>query len=147
MRKSLLPIVLLILFSFNVGRARSEGLVENNEAAVRRFCFGMLGNREQAEEVAQETFFRIWKNRNNYQPSNRFRSFLYTIARNRYLSLLRRRQILAFVGLDSVPPISDESRGSDDHIEAEERNAILYACMARLPSKLRSACPSSRMTT
>jgi RNA polymerase sigma-70 factor (ECF subfamily) len=114
-------------------------LVSRNEAPVRRFCFGMLGNWASAEEAAQDTFLKLWMSRKRYRHSDKFRAYLFTIARNRCISLIRRRRVLSFVGLSSASSVAAETRGNDARLDEAERNAILHAAISKLPTKLRAA--------
>ncbi len=123
-------------------RAFSE-IVSSNERAVRRFCFGMLGNRAVADEAAQDTFLKLWQERGRYRPCNKFRAYLFSIAKNRCISLLRRRAVVSFMGLDSLlhepaSPLDGEAFGNS-RSERDERDAIIRAAVQRLPSKLRVA--------
>src|SRR5213592_3054396 len=52
------------------------------------YCARILGNRDGAEDVAQEAFIRIWERRCHWRPQSSLRAILYTIARN--LSLNQR---------------------------------------------------------
>jgi RNA polymerase sigma-70 factor, ECF subfamily len=114
-------------------------LVSRNEVPVRRFCFGMLGNWASAEEAAQDTFLKLWMSRKRYRHSDKFRAYLFTIARNRCISLIRRRRVLSFVGLSSASSVAAETRGNDARLDEAERNAILHAAISKLPPKLRAA--------
>ena len=114
-------------------------LVSKNEAAVRRFCFGMLGNRAVAEEVAQETFLKIWLNRKNYRPKGTPKAYLFCIARNLCISKLRRKRILTFVGLKPALEAEMASESNAADLEQAERDTLLYEALRKLPPKLRSA--------
>lgn len=47
-----------------------------------RFISRYVGDRDEALDLAQETFVRVYQNRQNYRPSARFSSWLFTIASN-----------------------------------------------------------------
>ena len=46
------------------------------------FALSLLKSSEDAEDVVQEVFVRIWQNRDNIKPGHSFKSFLFTIAYN-----------------------------------------------------------------
>ena len=56
-----------------------------------RFSKSLLKNHEDAEEVVQEVFFRIWKKRNELNERRSFRSFLFSIAYNLIVDQFRQR--------------------------------------------------------
>jgi RNA polymerase sigma-70 factor, ECF subfamily len=64
----------------------------------------MLNNVEEAEEVAQETFLRLWQRSEIYQPSKGSLSgFLITLARSRSLDLLRSRKSIKDFSASKLP--------------------------------------------
>lgn len=75
-------------------------LTQDNEAAFSElyirnkdklyyFCLNLLKSKEDANDIVQEIFTRIWESRNFINPDLSFSSFLYTIARNRILNYFR----------------------------------------------------------
>ncbi len=59
--------------------------------AVYRFAVRLTGAREQAEDLAQETFLQAFKAWDQYTPGTRCKSWLFTIARNLHLRGANRR--------------------------------------------------------
>jgi RNA polymerase sigma-70 factor (ECF subfamily) len=55
------------------------------------FAFSILKSKEDAEEVVQNTFFKIWEKRKNIDNHYAFKSFLFTIAYNMIVDILRER--------------------------------------------------------
>ncbi|MCZ6757848.1 MAG: RNA polymerase sigma factor [Bacteroidetes bacterium] len=66
------------------------GIYNRYKGAVYAFCCKMLVDSEQAQDVTQETFLRIYENRDRLLKSSSFKSWLFTIARNQCLNSLRR---------------------------------------------------------
>jgi RNA polymerase sigma-70 factor, ECF subfamily len=69
----------------------------------------LVGNREQAEDLAQETFLRVFRARERYEPGAKFSTWLFTIANNVASNALRSRSRRREVG---VP----ESNGSESGV-------------------------------
>lgn len=67
-----------------------EHLVRKYYAYVLNFAYRIFEDRDLAEDIAQETFLRLWRYRQNYPPSATFRTSLYRIAKNLCLNELRR---------------------------------------------------------
>ncbi len=64
-------------------------LVERYYQSVFRVALGISGSREDAEEIAQETFLKAFKNLKTYSPDKAvFKTWLFTIARNESLNLV-----------------------------------------------------------
>src|SRR5919107_4151785 len=68
-------------------------LVERHRAELQVHCYRMLGSFEDSEDLVQETFLRAWRGRASFSPraSSSFRAWLYRIATNACLDVLRRR--------------------------------------------------------
>jgi len=55
------------------------------------FAYSILKSREDAEEIVQNTFFKIWEKRKSIDSNHAFKSFLFTVAYNMTVDLLRER--------------------------------------------------------
>src|SRR5437764_14954107 len=66
----------------------------------------LVGNAEEAEDLAQEVFLRVYRNRKKYSPQAKFSTWLFTIANNLALNALRdrkRRPVLPLEVRESGP--------------------------------------------
>ncbi len=59
---------------------------------VYGFCLKMLLDEERAADVMQDTFLRVYENRDRLMKAGSFRSWLFTIARNQCLNVIRREK-------------------------------------------------------
>ena len=81
-----------------VERARSGDsdafrlLVEQHSRAIFRLAFRMTGNEQDAEDVVQETFLRAYKQLDRYEARSSFSTWLFRIASNYSLDLIRMRK-------------------------------------------------------
>jgi RNA polymerase sigma-70 factor (ECF subfamily) len=115
-------------------------LVTRWERPVFAFMERMLGSREEAQDLGQETFIRVFQQAGRYRPAGRFRSWLFRIAGNLARSRLRRRKIISWVTFDPT----QHDRGSDvagqeDERVRGERGRVVRAALARLPRRQREA--------
>ncbi len=68
-------------------------LYDRLSTKVFTLAFQLIGSREEAEEVLQETFYKLFNMKTGYHTWERSpRAFIYTLARNEALSKLRKRQ-------------------------------------------------------
>lgn len=65
-------------------------LFERYSAKIYHFALGYLKNKDDAEEIVQEVFLKIWKSREKLETSKSFESFLFTIAKNAILNTIRK---------------------------------------------------------
>lgn len=80
-------------------RATLEGQPEAFEALVRRktskvysLCYRVLGNGEDAKDVSQLVFIKLWENLRKYDPQYAFDTWLYRMVTNVAIDFLRNRQ-------------------------------------------------------
>ena len=123
-----------------------EKLVELHQGAVVGTVTRMLGNVDDAHDVAQMVFVRVWKSAPRYEPTAKFTTWLYTIMRNLVFNELRRRVRKKEVSLDE-PIFDDQPReiahpladGADVIAQREELEKALDEAIAKLPEKQRIA--------
>lgn len=65
-------------------------LFDRHQASVVRFCTRFVGDAAVAEELAQDVFVKLYRSAKTYQPSARFKTFLFRVATNHCLNELRR---------------------------------------------------------
>jgi RNA polymerase sigma-70 factor (TIGR02960 family) len=80
-------------------------LVEPHRRELHVHCYRMLGSFEEAEDLVQETFLRAWRNRESFEGGPGFRAWLYRIATNACLDVLRRssRRVASLHSFAEVP--------------------------------------------
>jgi RNA polymerase sigma-70 factor (ECF subfamily) len=76
-------------------------LVELYQHRLLTVLHHLIGNKEEAEDLAQEAFLRVYRVRKNYRPRAKFSTWLFTIANNLALNALRSRQRKPAVRLDT----------------------------------------------
>jgi RNA polymerase sigma-70 factor, ECF subfamily len=67
-------------------------LSESYRRELRLHCYRLLGSFEESEDLVQETFLRAWRKRSSFQGRSSFRRWLYAIATNACLDVLKRRK-------------------------------------------------------
>jgi RNA polymerase sigma factor (sigma-70 family) len=80
-------------------------LVERWEKPVFAFLERMVGSKEEAQDLGQETFLRMCRHAARYEPSGKFKSWLFRIAGNVARSRLRHKKILRWI--QYVPGLHD----------------------------------------
>lgn len=109
-------------------------LVETCQRSVYNLCYRMLGDPEEAEDAAQETFLRAYGHIRHYDRQRSFSTWLLAIAAHHCIDQLRRRR-LSFVSIDSTPQLDppDLSPGPEAAFhQSEEQRRVrrLLSCLA-----------------
>src|SRR5258707_9301731 len=110
----------------------------------------LVGNKEEAEDLAQEAFLRVYRVRKKYRPRAKFSTWLFTIANNLALNALRNRQRKPVIPLnvrDSGPlgPRPTEQLAQDheaqpmERMQQEELAGIVQEALAGLNERQRMA--------
>jgi RNA polymerase sigma-70 factor (ECF subfamily) len=71
--------------------AAFTSLAERHRRELHVHCYRMLASFDEAEDAVQETFLRAWRGRDGFEGGSLFRAWLYRIATNVCLDMLRRR--------------------------------------------------------
>ena len=111
-------------------------LVEHYQHRLVAVMNHLVGNAEEAEDLAQEVFLRIYRARKKYRPRSKFSTWLFTIANNLALNSLRSRQRKPVVRLalhDSGPLgprpaeqlVPDRGSGPMQRVQKQETPAML----------------------
>ncbi|MEK7575146.1 MAG: sigma-70 family RNA polymerase sigma factor [Patescibacteria group bacterium] len=95
--------------------------------AIFRFCYTRVSSREQALDLTQETFLRLWQTLSDGKTVSNYRAFLFTVARHLIIDWYRKKKSLSLEGLaeeDETKSYADPSDGStniDRELDAEGR--------------------------
>ena len=105
----------LLLLIQRDDRVAFYNLYERYGKRLYGFIFRFLKQEEDAEEIVQEVFIKIWESRNKIDVYSSFESFIFTIAYNASISLLRKRvtekkylEHLKSLQFENTPKVIDE---------------------------------------
>jgi len=96
----------------------------------------ILGNAADAEDVAQEAMLRVWTHAPRWQPLALLRTWLSRVVVN--LCLDRKRRA-AWVELEAAGELADPAAGAGESLETAERDQMVAAAIAKLPTRQRAA--------
>ncbi len=118
-----------------------EALVRRHERRVFRLLLRMLGNRADAEDVAQETFLNLHRHGHRFRHESRFSTFLYRIAANAALnrrrSAARGRAREVILAHSAGTPVEASPRSADPEREfgrSEVRGRVQAALLELTPT-------------
>ncbi len=121
-------------------------IVELYQDVLYRVCYRMLGNKYEAEEIAQEAFVRAFINIHTFDPNRKFSTWLYRIGTNLCIDRIRKKkpdyyldaEVAGTEGLNMYSQIaSTEELPEQELLKMEMQDRVQYE-VSRLPDKYRT---------
>lgn len=109
-------------------------IVEKYQDVVFSIALKVLKNRDDAEEMAQESFIKAYKSLHTFKGKAKFSTWLYRITYNNCISEIRKRKI-HFASTDDVEVRDDDSEINLDGIPEENRAKYVKAALEKLPEE------------
>ena len=116
-------------------REAFEMIIRSQSRPLFAIAYGILQNREEAEDAVQDALIKAWKSRWRVRDPGKFPAWLGTIARYRAHDLLRKRRTVPW----EDPLTEAPAERSGDMISEIDRQEQLQSAMATLPELHRSA--------
>jgi len=127
-------------------------LLQRYRTPLVNFLYRMVRGREQAEDLAQEVFLRVYRARKDYVPSAKFTTWLFRIATNLALNSMRdnryqRMEISidapvttdAEDGDERTLDVAEQNPNIEQHLIGEARRKMIRHAIDKLPEKQRAA--------
>jgi RNA polymerase sigma-70 factor (ECF subfamily) len=112
-------------------------LVERYQEPLIHFLRNFLASDDQVFDCAQDTFLAVYKNLWRYSDKYSFRAWLYAIARNKAIDILRKRRQEVVATFDNNLP--DGSPGPEETWLAKEHALVIEEILQGLPDHYRQA--------
>jgi RNA polymerase sigma-70 factor (ECF subfamily) len=128
--------------------AAFEQLMGRYQRPLVSFLLRLTDNLDVAQDLAEETFVRVWQSAGRYRPQAKFTTWLFTIASRLATDQFRRAAVRRAVPLDA--PVADDGRAlsatlpdatpaADQQLAAEETSALVREAVQTLPLEQRTA--------
>ncbi|MEZ0224089.1 MAG: sigma-70 family RNA polymerase sigma factor [Alphaproteobacteria bacterium] len=101
-----------------------------------RFAERMTGNRQDAEEIAQDVCLKIWNEAGRWQPQAKFSTWLYRVVMNRCIDYKRK---VVPLGVVDAETIADGAPSADDEMMREQQAVRVRLALKQLPERQRAA--------
>jgi len=94
---------------------------------------------EDANDVTQNTFIKVWKNLDKFKGDSKIYTWIYTIATNESLSFLKKKKRNYFESLDTVSYRLSDNLSAENYFDGDEIERKLQKALLTLPTKQRIA--------
>jgi RNA polymerase sigma-70 factor (ECF subfamily) len=142
-----------LMLDVKAGDAQSfELLLQRYRTPLVNFLYRMVRDREQAEDLAQEVFLRVYRAREEYVPSAKFTTWLFRIATNLALNSVRDNRYHRMETSIDAPITADAEDGDErqfeladqrpdieQHLVEEAKRKMIRHAIDKLPEKQRAA--------
>ena len=117
-----------------------EALYDRHAPTVLAISLKVIGDRAAAEDVLQETFWRVWRSARTFEPQRgSFTSWLFRIARNLAIDAFRRRNVrpMEIISAEDPDSLLDQVSDPDMNVAEQAQSAIenrrVRSALANLP--------------
>jgi RNA polymerase sigma-70 factor (ECF subfamily) len=114
-----------------------DELMGRYKRPVVNFVFRMLGNADDADDVAQEVFVRVYQKLDTYRPETKFSTWLFALARNAAIDRLRWRKRHPTESIDPDSPLVAATDTAQE-VDARELGELIAAAVSELPEDQRT---------
>ncbi len=122
-------------------------LFDRHQGSVVRFCYRFVGTQARAEELAQDIFVKLFRVAKSYQPSAKFKTYLFRIATNHCLNEVRRgdfkrEQLEGATMSGETPSVLEREPGGlspDQALEGRELEKAVERAMGNMSERERAA--------
>jgi len=127
--------------------AALNDLMERHSPKIYSYLLRSLQNEDDAADLAQETFVRVYENKGNFDPAQKFTTWLYAIASNLVRDRFRWRARHPQVSMDAESAessaglkhiLTDPQATPDECLQSSERADAVRRAVGQLPEELRT---------
>jgi RNA polymerase sigma-70 factor (ECF subfamily) len=133
-----------LIARFQLGDVQAfDILVRRYKDQLLNFIYRFVGNRSDAEDIVQETFLRVYKNKHYYKEIAKFSTWVYTIAGNLAKTELRRRKrhkifsVSNFINEERDYDIPDKEHSPEKKVDSSIQETIIQKAIEKLPIKFK----------
>jgi RNA polymerase sigma-70 factor (family 1) len=127
-------------------QAAFEGCYHKYHAPLYRFAVRLIKSPMLAEEVVHDTFLKIWENRRQLDPTQSFRSYVFTITRNHILNLLARSAREAKIAQEILASFREVAHNNtENEIVYNDYQQLVQQAIGQLPPQRRQVFTLCRL--
>lgn len=118
-------------------QAAFASIVERWQVRLINFFYRSVGNRSDAEDLAQETFLELYRAAGRYEPRGTFNAYIFTVARRRLIDSYRKKARRPLDFIDPTDFVMQQQAEEINH--SSEIEEAFHRALAALPDNQRNA--------
>lgn len=122
-----------------------EELFDNWYEPLCRYAFSVLRDMDEAEDVVQKMFCKLWDQHDTLDIKSSVNSYLYRIVHNDSLNFIQQKTSHKEHNLNFISTLNSEVNSTIEHIEANELQNAISKALDKLPPQCRRVFEMSRM--
>ena len=133
-----------LILQFQEGNVYAfEQIVNRYKDQLVNFAFRFLGDVEDAEDIVQETFLRVFRKKKAYKNVAKFSTWIYTITGNLAKTELRRRKRRKLLSISSLGfedkdfELTDTKKGPEENVGDLLQSRVIQKAIDSLPDKFK----------
>lgn len=119
-----------------------EKLFRRYYASLFNYAMVYVKQKDDAEEVVQDLFFNLWKNKEKLNITSSIKSYLFRSVYNNSIQLVRKKR--KTISVESEQIKKDEGKSESDHLQYKELNDSIQKVLSILPERSRKIFELSR---
>jgi len=128
-----------ILKKFSNEKSREEAfnlLLNKYQQKIYWHIRRMVIDHDDADDLVQETFIKVWKNLANFRSDSQLYTWLYRIATNECITFLNRKKLKNNISIDEAPDLSN-TLAEGSYFNGDQAQLKLQRALLTLPEKQR----------
>jgi len=114
-----------------------EILIKRYLGPIYGFVFRFVGNREDAEEIVQKVFIKVWWNLKKFKQDKNFKTWIFAIAKNTALDFLRKKKVVQVFSEPEIETVIAPAPLPQELLEKTETMKLLESVLNKLGFKCR----------
>ena len=121
-----------------------EILVRQYLKPIYSFVYRYVGSPQEAEDITQETFIKVWRNLKKFDQSKSFKTWIFSIAKNSAIDFLKKKKAIPFSEFENeegenmiTETLADPSPLPHELLEKAGMAQVLTSAMEKLSPKYR----------
>ena len=125
-------------------KASLEVLIRQYLKPIYNFVYKYVGNSQEAEDITQEVFVKVWRNLKKFDQQKSFKTWIFSIAKNTAIDSLKKKKVIPFSEFENeygentiLETLADPAPLPQELLEQQGMAQILSSAMDKLVPKYR----------